>query len=223
MDLIELERCFEKHSFNEMNYCDFQLLYNVVKKLLDEKRINSTGVFFDVGCNAGSFVNVLKHLNVRDNIHCFEPHPVLVRETLKYYPYIKMNEICLSNKEGNVDINIPLFSYGLSSMIYRPAFNNLGQKIITLNVKCDTIDNYCLKNNINMIDFIKLDIEGAEKSVLEGATNMLANKNIRAGIFEIGCLNDAGTSKEEIIDMLTNYGYIVDTSFSSSDYLFYLP
>lgn len=222
MDLTELERCFEKHSFNEMNYCDFQLLYNAVKKLLDEQRINSTGVFFDVGCNAGSFVNVLKHLNIHDNIHCFEPHPVLARETLKFYPHIKMNEICLSNNEGNIDINVPLFSIGLSSIIYRPVFNDLGQKIFTLNVKCNTIDNYCLTNNIDVIDFIKLDIEGAEKIALEGAKNMLSNKKIRAGIFEVGCLGDAGTSKEEIIDMLTKYGYIVDTTFNSSDYLFYL-
>ena len=88
--------------------------------------------------------------------------------------------MCLTDNIGTVDITFPQWSVGLSSIINRPVFNKLkseGQKFKTINVKCDTIDNYCNINNIENIDFIKIDVEGAEKMVLDGANNMLKNKN----------------------------------------------
>ena len=37
----------------------------------------------------------------------------------------------------------------------------------------DTLDNYCNKNNINNITFIKIDVEGIELDVLKGSTNII--------------------------------------------------
>ncbi len=36
-----------------------------------------------------------------------------------------------------------------------------------------TLDEYVQKNGISKVDFLKIDVEGAEASVLEGATNVL--------------------------------------------------
>lgn len=134
-----------------------------------------------------------------------------------------MNEICLSNSKGEVGINFPLHSVGLSSMIDRPIFNNLGTEVKKITVKSDTLDNYCNSNNINNIDFIKIDVEGAEKMIIEGAENMLKNKKIKAGIFEIGeTLKDAGTSEEEIETILKNYGYNIVKNLSRNYWYFHI-
>ncbi|WP_371270960.1 FkbM family methyltransferase [Flavobacterium sp.] len=45
-----------------------------------------------------------------------------------------------------------------------------------MNVK--TLDNYCLKNKIHKIDFLKIDTEGFEIHVLEGAATMIENQAI---------------------------------------------
>jgi FkbM family methyltransferase len=66
---------------------------------------SETSVFFDVGCNAGSFVKMLKNKNIYNNIHCFEPHPVLSKTVKEMYPHVIMNNHCLYNKDGNIDIN----------------------------------------------------------------------------------------------------------------------
>lgn len=136
-----------------------------------------------------------------------------------------MNKICLTDSIGTIDINIPMWSVGLSSIIERPVFNalkNEGQEIAKLNVNTNTIDTYCNENNIEYIDFIKIDVEGAEKIVLDGANNMLRNNKIKMGLFEVGeTLRDANTSEYDICNMLEKYNYKIMKEIPNN-YLFYI-
>jgi hypothetical protein len=52
-----------------------------------------------------------------------------------------------------------------------------------------TIDIFCLKNKINHIHFLKIDVEGHELAVLKGAAKMLENKQIDVIQFEFGAGN----------------------------------
>lgn len=222
MDITPFMECYDKHNFQELNNLDVKMLYNVVG--FCKTKFTENGVFFDIGSNAGSFIKVLSAFNIKNNIHCFEPHPVLHQTTKSVYPYINMNNYCLGNMDGNVDIYIPQWSVGLSSIIMRPLFSQLNQQINKINVKCQKMDTYCNVNNINDINFVKIDVEGAEKDIFEGSSELLKNKKIKCGIFEIGqTLYDANTHENEICDLLYSYGYIVDKRFSQNDYVFYLP
>jgi len=215
-----LERCYDKHPFAELNTIDCGLFVNVLSFLFG-KGLPQNPVFFDVGCNSGSFVNVLNANRITTDIHTFEPHPVLARTTKSKYPHIRMNEICISNSDGLVDVYLPELSSGLGSIIDRPIFKQLNQEITKLTVPSKTLDSYCLENNINTIDFIKIDVEGAEKYVFEGAKTLLSKKRIKSGMFEVGStLTDAGTSSEEIVELLESYGYTIYTNFSPNDYVF---
>ena len=223
MDISRFSQCFDKHNFEEMNNIDVNILYKAIM-FYKNNFSNTNGVFFDIGTNAGSFVKVLQNCNIHSNIYCFEPHPVLHEKTKSVYPYIHMNNYCLGNIDGNIDIYIPQWSVGLSSIINRPVFNNLNQEINKINVECKKLDTYCKENNIDIIDFVKIDVEGAEKMVFEGAIELLQNKKIKCGIFEIGqSLYDANTNENEICNMLMDYGYLINKDISTSDYIFYLP
>lgn len=219
------DKCFDKHTFDELNNIDHDIFQSVINHFKEYSEIKDP-VFFDVGCNAGSFIKVLQsHYNNHNNIHCFEPHPKLSNSVIKKYPYVKMNEICLTDNIGNIDIHIPIWSVGLSSIIDRPIFDKLkneGQETIKYNVKTNTIDNYCHENNIEFIDFIKIDVEGAEKLVLDGGINMLKNNKIKMGLFEIGeTLTDANTSATAICNILESCNYKVMKNIPNN-YLFYL-
>jgi FkbM family methyltransferase len=219
-----MERCFEKHSFQELNDIDIYILQKILFHFTNFRQsLNTESVFFDVGTNAGSFLKVLD-IFAFSNVHCFEPHPILSAKTKEVYPHIVMNNYCLGSSNGFIDIYIPSMSVGLSSIVRRPVFDRLNQVITKLNVKCQTLDSYCEEHAIDQIDFIKIDVEGAEKTVFEGAKRLLQEKRIKAGVFEIGeTLKDAGTSTDEVCALIESYGYVIEKHFSENDYVFSLP
>lgn len=214
-----LEKCFEKHSFNELSYIDYN---EFIKALNFTKNKFCSKIFFDVGSNCGSFIRASNFLNLNYKIHCFEPHPFLAKKTKEYYPDIIMNNFCLGSKVGNIDIFIPTWSVGLSSLINRPVFKNLNQEINIVNVGITTLDSYCTENNVLKIDYLKIDVEGSEFDVIKGAENMFKNNNIIAGQFEIGCTEDAGVSSEQICQYLENFGYTIYKNILQNDFIFSL-
>ena len=50
---------------------------------------------------------------------------------------------------------------------------------VEIDVQTQSIDNFCLKNNINCIDLLKLDTEGNEFNVLKGAEKFLSENKIK--------------------------------------------
>ena len=48
-----------------------------------------------------------------------------------------------------------------------------------IKAKVSTLDIYCKKNNINNIDLMKIDTQGYEPEVLDGAYEMLSNQKIK--------------------------------------------
>ena len=51
-------------------------------------------------------------------------------------------------------------------------------------VNTSTLDDFCLKNKIENIDLLKIDTEGHEKEVLQGASSLLLNKKIKYILIE---------------------------------------
>ena len=56
-------------------------------------------------------------------------------------------------------------------------------------VRTETLDGFCAKNKINLIDFMKIDVEGFELNVLKGAELMLSGGKIKLIQFEFTQLN----------------------------------
>jgi FkbM family methyltransferase len=148
---------------------------------LQDLKIKQNAVIFDVGANIGLYSLSYAILYQNANIFSFEPHPntfsklqtsINLNKDLK--TRIKIFNIGLSNRNGFLDISIPTSS---QHPRYDPEKNILDSELCSIHgegdhkIKCsfETLDNFCHHNGIKKIDFIKIDVEGHEYEVLEGA------------------------------------------------------
>ncbi len=92
---------------------------------------------------------------------------------------------------------------GLAS-IYQRNLNHFGISMDkSEEIKLTTIDDYCKRNNIDRIHFLKLDIEGHELKALKGASQMISRKKIDVIQFEFGgCNIDSRTYFQDFFYLL---------------------
>jgi FkbM family methyltransferase len=148
----------------------------------------------DCGANFGDIFNSLdKNLNI--NYISFEPSP-------KEFDCIKLNckrqtnnNLALHNKSGKYEFFLKS-NFGDSSLI-EPA-EGYNEKI---SVNTITLDDYVTKNNIEKIKLFKIEAEGSEPEVLEGAKNSL--KKIKFITIDGG--PERGLKKETTIEFAINY------------------
>jgi FkbM family methyltransferase len=94
-----------------------------------------------------------------------------------------------------------------------------------------TLDDFCGEQGINAIDFLKIDVEGAEHLVLKGATRALSNHSISVLQFEYGAFSiDTRFLLKDFFDLLghqffvgkiyPNYVDFADYDWRSEDFRF---
>jgi len=133
-------------------------LYNKVK-------INTGDIVIDAGANIGMFSALASRLGAI--VYAFEPIEKIrekyLKRTASLNPNINIIPLALSNKKEN---NVLMKGdFGGASIISKlQPSGDISEEVSTI-----TLDEWVKQNNIPKVDFIKADIEGAERLMLEGA------------------------------------------------------
>jgi len=179
---------------------------------------------FDVGCNRGLYIDLFLSKSITSEIHCFEPINKLFKSLKNKYgakESVTLNKLCISDDNKKVTFHelVSPTTDACSSMIERPVFKERGWEYDSYEVDTISIDNYCKNNNIEHIDFIKIDVEGAEFLVLKGCQNMLRTSSIDFIQFEYGnTFSDANVELLDVYKLIDSYGYkmfVYDDEFSN--------
>jgi FkbM family methyltransferase len=159
-------------------------------------------LFVDVGANVGSYT-VLACSAIGAKGCCFEPVPSTYARLMTN---IKLNNledrvvslnIALGNSSGEIN-----FSSDLNCMNHVIADDEKVQKKITVGIS--TLD-----SELKTTPFLmKIDVEGYEMAMLEGADNTLGNEELCCVIMELsGIGHRYGYEDSKILSMMFDYGF----------------
>lgn len=135
------------------------------------------GVCVEVGSNEPtSICSQSWHLETQLDWQCIliEPNPILADKAKKLRPKaITFNCACVNRKHvGKMELHIPISEEGEHITGHASLLPNIDEhnyhKHKTIKVETDTLSNIITSSNINEIDLISIDVEGAELEVLKG-------------------------------------------------------
>lgn len=163
-------------------------------------------IVFDVGSNKGEWAETLIQ-NVKE-MHLFEPNLVLLHYTMAKFDRltnVKYNNVAVFSKPGKLDFFFfTNYNNGLSSVYYNPYWEELGLPMQKGKTEAITLDSYWK----DTIDFLKIDVEGADFDVLLGAKNLLKEKKIRFIQIEYSThYTLANRSFNDVVEFVRGFGY----------------
>ena len=144
--------------------------------LLLKRFLPPDGVFIDVGANIGTFTLVAARRAVRGQVHAFEPSAhhfarLAHNVALNDFKNVVLNRKGLYDQPGEAVLFLPsqtgeMNNSGAASLY---ASHTEEAKQVSEAVSLVRLDDYVRDRNIQRVDIIKFDIEGAEMKALEGA------------------------------------------------------
>ena len=154
----------------------------------------------DIGCHKGQFLTEYMRLAPHGTHYAFEPIPYLFEQLCRDFDAAKIFNYALSDKAGETSFYILPDKPALSGLNRRDMISEeLTRQEIT--IQTERLDNV-IPSDVK-IDFIKIDVEGAEGCVISGAREMI-KRDKPFIVLEHGEDSSLlfGMSSENIYDML---------------------
>jgi len=159
-------------------------------------------IFVDVGANIGAYT-ILASKVVKSNSIAFEPLPATAERLKDQIQINRINAAVDIRNMGVGDKEGSLFFTNNNDTVNKVSL--AGEVKNTTMVKVITLDKELAKDNQY---FLKIDVEGFEYNVIEGASAILSNNNVSAIIIELnGSGEEFGHCNEDIHKKLLCFGF----------------
>ena len=183
--------------------------------LMKQLKHNKIDLILDIGANTGQFSNLIFKLGYNGRIVSFEPlssaHEALKKRSGKFKNWLIAEQCAIGEEDGEIEINIAKNS--ISSSVLKimeehvsaaPDSEYIGSEKIKV-YKLDTIADQYSKNAKNI--FIKIDTQGFEEKILNGANNFL--KKVKGLLVETSLvpLYEGQALFPQIFEMITKQGF----------------
>jgi FkbM family methyltransferase len=185
----------------------------VQKTLRECLRSNNSPIFFDIGANIGKYTLLLRQAWPDAEIWAFEPNPHTHEQLAKAMTgqRIQCRNLGFGTENATqklyVDTSNQLSSHASIYKQVHAGYHHTNE-LDEVSFEMQTLDHFCSENQISLIDFLKIDTEGNELAVLQGAANMLAAGKLPIIQFEFGeCHVFSRTFLRDFYDLLVGYRF----------------
>ena len=175
------------------------------------KVLKKGDVFIDVGSNIGLFSLIAsKIVGDKGKVICFEPSPLTYTRlkenvTINNFNNLDVRNLGLSDSIGELTFYVSNNGYDAWNSFSPSADNKLE---LSIKVPVSTLDFELNEIDKSKIKLVKIDVEGWEKFVLQGAKDFLINFNpiVMVEFTEQNTFN-SGYPVHDIYDIMNSYGY----------------
>ena len=166
-----------------------------------EMRLNAGDIVLDCGANLGTFA---AHAATKGcNVYCFEPDPdtaARLEKTASLYP-------------GRIGVvRLALSDFAGEAQFYRSSVTAVANHLCDgsetpgqITVPVGTVDMFVSKEKLPRVDFIKADIEGAERNMLMGAADAIRKYKPKLSISSYHLPDDRSCLERLIKDIEPGY------------------
>jgi FkbM family methyltransferase len=170
-------------------------------------------VILDVGANTGGWSVRLLHALGSPECRIIQiepsPHCCSILRALDL-PQATCIEAAVGDRPGTATLYSPEPGSELASLYPRRDSYHQAYTFTEESVEVVTIDGVIADFEIDVVDLLKLDVEGHELAALHGAQESLVSRRIRALTFEFGSGNiNSRTFFHDFWDMLSPLGYTI--------------
>jgi FkbM family methyltransferase len=158
--------------------------YEEANDLVVFKRlIRKNDVIFDIGANTGVYSLVAGTVSKESRIFSFEPNPFNIARLNQNIDVNQLQNVtvvpmAVGADAGKVSFTIPLVPgiTDTSSVIESFSRASYQGKLAWRNIEVDqvSVDLYCMVNRIEVVHLLKIDVEGYEVELLNGAKQTIA-------------------------------------------------
>jgi len=205
---------FDRKRERQEKYLYIQDPFKQQKELIKN---SAKPIIFDVGAYRGDITNKYSALFSDARVYAFEPSKQSYEQlqtNVHQNENILTYHLALGNEVGTALLNINAYRPTNSLLpSHQKAGEYWGDNLLDTNdkeeVPLSTIDEFCKKHKVKHIDVLKIDTQGTESIVLEGAKKMLLKQHVSLIYMEIILVDTYVGQKKlpEITDFLAEYGY----------------
>ena len=165
----------------------------------------------DVGANAGYYTLLsARSVGSTGRVLAFEPGPSLcarLRKTIatNNISHVSLMQMALGSSPGQATLYMSAKSYHCNT----PSLLDAWADGESTSVEIRTLDNCLDDGDVQIVDLLKIDVEGYEVQVLRGASEALRAGRIRAVLCEVNpwWLEKAGSTPKELFNLLESFGF----------------
>ena len=197
---------------------------------------SQTFTFYDIGANIGIYSLFVASMYPNSRVYSFEPEALnfssLCRNiTLNNMHNANPYQIGLTNESGFSTLLVAIMESGAGAAQVDdvPKYNDSGS-VFKQGLYCTTLDELVFDNDISFPTYIKIDVDGHELKILEGAKRVLQDDRLKGLIVEFEYRDQV--SKKKFIEKISSFGFsfikesvwngaeLVDSSLTIKNFIF---
>jgi FkbM family methyltransferase len=191
------------------------------EKLAYLKLIKHGNVVVEVGANLGYFTRLFAYLvGTKGSVLAFEPIPSTREQLLRNVNGLKQVTIlpyAISDKVGKIKMYVPGVTHGQASLkMHSSSGWGAAGEVTSVSVECMPLALIKQVHALDHIDFMKVDVEGAELQVLLGARDILVrDRPILHLEIEEKWMKAFGYGPDAIEEFLRSIGYTIFLAYNN--------